>query len=191
FVIPLNQKQHRLIKSMFEKRTKFNDSLFYDISTWTLPLAFGLDYEELKTVPPIGEKVIETKLVSGKREGGKSEYAYAFESTGYYSHRSMYRLLQNNVRLKVSTTAFHNSNGKRFEPGSILIPLANQEVSVAQIEYLLDEIVSEDGIDIHAFSSGLDYNGTSLGSSSFISLRTPKIAMVVGDGFSATDAGEL
>lgn len=191
FVVPLNQKQYRLIKSMFEKRTQFKDSLFYDISSWTLPLAFGLDYEELKTVPATGEKVVDTKLTPGKREGGKSEYAYVFELTGYYAHRSICRLLQNNVRIKVSTTAFHSSSGKRFEPGSILLPLANQEVSVAQIEFLLDEIASKDGIDIHAFSSGLDYNGTSLGSNSFISLKTPKIAMIVGDGFSATDAGEL
>ena len=33
---------------MFEKRTTFQDSLFYDISAWTLPLAFNLDYDEKK-----------------------------------------------------------------------------------------------------------------------------------------------
>ena len=29
---------------MFEKRTTFQDSLFYDIVAWTFPLAFNLDY---------------------------------------------------------------------------------------------------------------------------------------------------
>ena len=39
YLISLNQPQYLLIKSMFEKRTQFKDSLFYDISSWTLPLA--------------------------------------------------------------------------------------------------------------------------------------------------------
>src|SRR5690606_37509297 len=39
YVIPLDQPQYRLIKSMFERRTEFADSLFYDISSWTLSLA--------------------------------------------------------------------------------------------------------------------------------------------------------
>ena len=47
---------------MFEKRTSFTDSLFYDISSWTLPLAFGLDYEEMKSVSATGEKVTTATL---------------------------------------------------------------------------------------------------------------------------------
>ena len=37
YIIPKNQKNHRLIKAMFDVRTTFQDSLFYDISAWTLP----------------------------------------------------------------------------------------------------------------------------------------------------------
>ena len=44
YVIPMNQHNYRMIKGMFEKRTKFQDSLFYDVSAWTLPLAFDLNY---------------------------------------------------------------------------------------------------------------------------------------------------
>ena len=51
--------------------------------------------------------------------------------------------------------------------------------------------MSKDGIDVYAFHSGLDYKGTSLGSNSFLTLKKPEIAMLVGDGFSATDAGEV
>ena len=45
YIVPKNQKKHRLINAMFETRTIFNDSLFYDVSSWTLPLAFNLDYD--------------------------------------------------------------------------------------------------------------------------------------------------
>ena len=55
----------------------------------------------------------------------------------------------------------------------------------------MTEITAKDGIDIYAFQSGLDYMGTSLGSSSFVTFKKPQVAMLVGDGFSATDAGEI
>ena len=42
YVVPKNQKNRALIEAMFETRTKFQDSLFYDISAWTLPMAFNL-----------------------------------------------------------------------------------------------------------------------------------------------------
>ena len=191
YIVTMNQAQYKLIKGMFEKRTQFKDSLFYDISTWTLPLAFGLEYEELKTPPPLGEKVTAFKIPAGNLIGGKSEYAYVFESTGYYAPRAMNRLLQHNVRIKVATEPFYHASGKLFERGSILIPVTGQEKLGESIDYLIHEILRKDGIDIYNFKTGLDYKGVSLGSGSFQVVRKPEIAILVGDDVNANDAGEL
>lgn len=191
YIVPLNQPNYRLIKGMFEKRTQFKDSLFYDISSWTFPLAFGLEYEELKTLPSLGEKVIEAKLPVGKRVGGKSDYAYVFESTNYYTPRALYKLLNAGLRVKVATDPFYHSDGRRFERGAILLPVAGQDKNPEVVEYFINEITQKDGIDVYAFNSGLDYKGVSLGSSSFMNVRKPEIAMLVGDGISATDVGEV
>lgn len=193
YIVPLNQKQYRLIKSMFEKRTRFQDSLFYDISSWTLPLAFALDFDEVKTSPANlqGDKFDATKKPLGKIIGGKSEYAYVFETYGYYAPRALYRLLSKGIRVKVANNEFHHSDGKKFAPGSILIPLGIQEKSTDLVEYLIKEIATEDGIDVYAFNTGLDYAGSSLGSNNFSTLREPKIALVVGDGVSSLEAGEI
>lgn len=191
FILPMSQAQYRLIKGMFEKRTSFTDSLFYDISSWTLPLATGLDYEEIKTAPQLGEIVADPRLQPGKIVNGKSQYAYVFESYGFYTPRSIYRLLHNNIRVKVATKPFHDGKGKKFERGAIMIPLGGQEKSQTVIEYLIDQIVKEDGIDVYGVHSGLDYDGTSLGSNSFITLRKPEIAMLVDAGVSPNDAGEM
>ena len=48
-VVPLSQKQYGLIKTIFETVTTFKDSIFYDVSAWTMPLAFDLDYKPLAT----------------------------------------------------------------------------------------------------------------------------------------------
>jgi hypothetical protein len=191
YVIPMNQSQYKLIKGMFEKRTKFADSLFYDISSWTLPLAAGVDYEEVRALPALGEKLASPKMQPGKLIDGKSNYAYVFEPSGYYSPRAMNRLLKEGIKLKVSTAPFFNASGKKFERGSIIIPLGIQEKSPELIDYLINEIIKHDGIDVYGFQSGLDYKGTSLGSGSFLSVRKPEIAMLVDAGVSTTDVGEI
>jgi hypothetical protein len=190
YVVPLNQKQYRLIKSMFEKRIKFQDSLFYDISSWTLPLATGVPYEELK-IASLGEKVQITKLTQGKLFNDKNEYAYVFEPTEYYAARSIYKLLSHGIRIKVATSPFHNVEGKIFDHGSIIIPLSGQEKSHQSIQFVIKEISEKDGIDVYTFNTGLDYNGSSLGSSDFMTLRKPEIAMLVDGGVSANEAGEM
>jgi hypothetical protein len=191
YIIPLNQPQYKLIKGMFEKRTTFTDSLFYDISAWTLSLATGLEYEELKSVPTLGEKVVEIKMPAGKIIGEKSQYAYAFEPYGYYSPRAIYRLLEKGIRVKVATDPFNHSNGKKFDRGSILVQVAAQEKSQELIDYVIREIADKDGIDVYAFNTGLDFKGVSLGSGSFQTIRKPEIAMLVDGGISGNDAGEM
>lgn len=191
YVIPMNQSQYRLIKGMFEKRTSFTDSLFYDISSWTLSLATGVEYEELRTVPALGERLSEPPFPAGRLVNGKSNYAYAFESYGYYAPRAIYRLLREGIRIKVASAPFHDQTGKKFDRGTIMIPLEGQEKPQAAIDYILDQIVNQDAIEVFGLNSGLDYKGASLGSNSFLSLRKPEIAMLVEGGVSANDAGEI
>jgi hypothetical protein len=193
YIVPLNQPQYRLIKSMFEKRTQFKDSLFYDISSWTLPLAAGLEYEELKAVPSGAEKVAEPKLAAGKRVGDKSQYAYVFEPYGFYAPRALYRLLSQGFRVKVATAPFFNAAGKKFERGSLMIPVEGQDKSEELLNFVVDEIVAKDGIEVYAFPTGLgpNYTGTALGSNSFLTVKKPEVAILVDAGVSANDAGEL
>jgi hypothetical protein len=191
YIVPMNQAQYRLIRAMFEKRTQFTDSLFYDISSWTLPLAAGVEYEELRTLPAAGEKIAEPKMPAGKMVGEKSEYAYVFETYPYYAPRAIYRLLEKGIRIKIASDPFHHPSGKRFDRGSLLVPVAGQEKSPELIDFVIREIIEKDGIDVYPFNTGLDYAGVSLGSGSFLSVRKPEIAMLVDAGVSANDAGEV
>lgn len=189
FVVSLKQRQYRLIKAMFEKRTTFQDSLFYDVSTWTLPLAFNVPYAELRSVPKTAGEVYH-KLAEGETIGGTSDYAYVFEWHGYYAPRALNRVLEAGLRAKVAQKTFTNS-GKTFSLGSILVPVANQSMSSEDIALLMEDIINEDGIDVHAIKTGFSNGGVDLGSRSFHALTPSKILLVVGNGVRSYDAGEV
>ena len=196
YVVPTNQKQYRLLTSLFERRTTFADSLFYDVSAWTLPLAFHLPYAELKALPRdvLGKKTDALTSSKGTLVGGKSEYAYVFEWKTYYAPRALYRLQKAGIRTKVATKTFEavTAEGRKsFEYGTILVPVSIQKDQADTLQKVLNTVIQEDGVRVYALYTGLSASGIDLGSSSFESLELPKVMLLVGSGVSSADVGEV
>ncbi len=195
FVVPLNQPQYKLIKAMFQKNTTFQDSLFYDVSAWTLPLAFGVDYTETRgrafNQNLLGAAFSAAQQPAGEVIGGESSYAYVFEYYNYYTPKVLYALLNKGYKVKLSNEAFYHPSGKRFERGAILVPVGIQGKDPAYIFREMEQLARENGLEIHSFNTGLDYQGVSLGSPTFKNIEKPKVALLVGEGVSSYEAGEV
>ena len=188
YIIPPNQPNYRMIKAMFETRTSFQDSLFYDVSAWTLPMAFDLDYGYTNNLSSAGEVVSKLDFPEGK-VNTKSDYAYIFEWDEYYTPKALYSILDHGLRAKVATKTF-GIGGKNYDYGTILIPVANQAKSSDEIYSLLQQLAKDTGVDFNGVTTGIA-SGIDLGSSYFRILELPKIAVLVGEGISSYDAGEI
>jgi hypothetical protein len=188
YVVPKNQKNTRLINAMFEKRTKFQDSLFYDVSAWTFPLAFNLDYSENVTTANAGAQVTDHQMNSGS-VSSKSNYAYLLEWHEYYAPKLLNQLLKKKLKAKVALKQF-KMNGKQYDYGTIMIPVQNQKLDADEIYDLLQKLAQKSHVQIDAVGTGLT-EGIDLGSSNFRALTKPKIALMVGEGISSYDAGEM
>lgn len=192
FVVSMKQPQARLIKSIFETRTSFTDSLFYDVSTWTFPLAMDIPAGELSgrslDASAIGDEV--SDLTSkGQLIGGESNYAYIFETYGYFSHRSIQRLHDAGIIVRVLEKS-HTSGSRSFPRGSIIIPVGVQREKGEKILSIIEEITSMDGVDVHSIQTGYAVAGIDLGSPSMTKLDDPKIAILLDGGVSSYEAGE-
>ena len=188
YVVPRNQKNARLINAMFEKRTTFQDSLFYDVSAWTFPLAFNLDYTENSSMKNAGSLVTDLEFKSGNVTA-KSEYAYLMEWHEYYTPKILNQLLQKGIRAKVSLKKF-TANNVNYDYGTILIPIQNQKLNSEALYALLKTLSEESHVEITAVKTGLN-QGVDLGSNSFKIIKKPSIGLLVGDGISSYDAGEI
>ena len=185
YVVPKNQKKYRLINAMFETRTEFLDSLFYDVSSWTLPLAFNLDYD-LNFNGNYSKKVNQLKF-NKNISIEKSNYAYLMEWHEYLSPNALNELLDNEVIVKVATKKF-KLEGKEYDYGTILIPVQNN--NHIKLNELLNDISSNCNIEINPVKTGYA-EGPDLGSNNFRRLHKKNVAMLVGDGITAYDAGEI
>ncbi len=188
YVVPLNQRNPRLIKAMFEKRTTFTDSLFYDISAWTFPLAFNLDYSELNNLDLAGEALQTLEMQNGE-VSAQSNYAYLFVLEALYTTKSLYHILSKGVRAKVAKSPFE-LNGKTYDYGTIMVPVVGQNKSKEELFELMKEVATAAHLSVDAVSTGLT-RGIDLGSNEFDGVKLPKIALLVGEGIRSYDAGEI
>ena len=196
YIVPLAQRQTRLIQSIFETRTEFRDSLFYDVSAWTLPLAFNLNYAALDaksfSAKDRGKKVTSHEYTRATVE--HSEYAYLLEWDDYYAPKALNKLLQKGIRAKVADELFSMPIGDKnrsFQRGTILIPVQNQVTSSTDLFNLIKEITAQNKLKVYAVKSGSTPKGIDLGSNNFRLLKEPKVLLVGGNGASAYSVGEV
>ncbi len=197
-VIPMEQRQFKFLEAMFEQRTEFPDSLFYDVSTWTLPYAFDLPFAELSrrqlSSSLMGERIIEPEFPEGQVIGGRSQYTYLFEWDEYYAPRALYRLQEAGVRTMVSSAPFQamTTGGVRnFDYGTIQVSLGIQDVDEMEIYRMMQQAAREDGITVYSVGRGLNPSGIDLGSPSFNMLEKPETIILGGSGVRGNDVGEI
>ncbi len=188
YTVPYRQKNYGMLKAMFEKRTRFQDSLFYDVSAWTFPLAFNVDYTEVNSLSSVGDKINTLSPISGA-VNKKSEYAYLFEWNEYYTPKALNKILNKGLRAKVAMEPF-SLEGNSFDYGTVMVPVQNQKLTASDLYAFLSEVAKECGLRIKAIGSGLA-KGIDLGSNRLRALKPVKVAMLVGNGIASYDAGEI
>ena len=194
FIVSLNQPQHSLIRGIFDKTLDYKDSLFYDITAWTMPLAFGLPFKELTTTTALGARVESSTFPKGDITGGKSNYAYLLEWDELYAPAAVNEMLDAGLIVKVATNSFEMSvgnNTKKFDQGTIMIPVKLQKDNPDIVTSKMNTLAEKFRLKIYAVSTGNVSSGIDLGSSRFVAVTKPAIAMIVGPGVNATDAGEV
>lgn len=188
YIVPMNQKNHRLIKAMFDVRTQFRDSLFYDVSAWTFNHSFGLDYAEDVSLSRAGAEIKTLQFRKGDISL-KSSVGYLMPWNEYYTPKALNAILKKGLRAKVSMKNFKNG-GISYDYGTIFIPVQNQKLNANELYNFLRKVADESHLQINGVTTGLN-EGIDLGSNNLRNIKAPKVAMLVGSGISSYDAGEI
>lgn len=191
YVVPLDQPQYHLIKGMFDVRTSFEDSLFYDISAWTLPFAFNLPYEAItdkgRLASMQGEAV--ESFTSQNLNFSKATYAYLLSWDDYQAPQALSHLLSAGLIVRVSTKPFQ-LEGKSYDVGTLVVPVQQDVMNPDELYNRLQAVTEETQVPFVSASTGLSPTGPDLGSRDMLVLDAPSVLLIVGDGVSSYEAGE-
>jgi hypothetical protein len=187
YVVPLRQNQYRFIKGIFDPITTFTDSLFYDISTWTLPMAFNLPYATLSKAVQVGDALQGVPTPAASLPA-KSNYAYLLPWADSQAPRLAYQLQAAGLRLKVATERFTLA-GEDYGAGTVFLPVENQAMDAEAIHALVTDLVRSTGVPVVGVPTGLSSAGPDLGSRQYSTLQKPSVAVLVGEGITSYEAG--
>ncbi|MEM0962109.1 MAG: M14 family zinc carboxypeptidase [Bacteroidota bacterium] len=199
-VVPLDQPQGRLVKAAMERTLTYTDSLFYDVSAWTFPLAYGADVVETSRQPRLGAET-DAAFDGGTLTGGQAGAAYAIRWNRYFAPRALRRLLDAGARVRVAHSPFQSASGGRtvtFDRGTLVVPVRQTRTSSGapgtpadSIHAIVARAVAQDHVEAFAIDTGLTPSGPDFGSGSWSVLSAPKIALVAGEGTSSYGVGEV
>jgi hypothetical protein len=181
--IPARQPRGRLAVTLLKAETVLDADVTgtYDITAWSLPYAYGV---EAHSAGPLPEVPFAPLPVFGEPPGeSEPGYAYgwlvrpAFEAAG-----PLVRYLEAGGRAFALRRGFEQG-GVGWPAGTVFLP-GDEGAS---------RLLSESGLAPLASSvaSGRATEGRDLGTGSAITLRFPRVAVLMGEGFSATGTGAI
>lgn len=184
YVIPLNQKFYAKFRALWEDMFEYQDVTFYDVTTWSFKRAYNLQNSPLSAIEGLlGEKA-EPRFMAGAVKEENAPVGYLFEAREFYSHNLLGALLKKGVKVSVAQKPF-TLNKKNYGCGTAVVALEGQSVGAEQIRTILAEAARENGVEVEAVSK-LPNDKAALRQ-----VRLPKVAMVLGQGFSPYNNGEV
>ena len=195
FVVLADQTHYRVIKGLFGAEIIQDRTEFYDVSGWTQPLAWDMDYSELGgrgfSADIAGAIVDSFEAAAATPE--RSDYVYVLEWDSYYAPRALYRLLDADLRARVipdETIVRTRAGEVRPGRGAIVVPIAGQELDADAIYDLMVRAAREDFVTVHAAVTGLTPQGSDLGGFRLRNVEKPDVLLATGRAVSSNDAGE-
>ncbi len=193
YTVPLKQPQHRMVQTMFETYDKYRDSVFYDASAWSVANFYNIKYKGVKSVK-LGTEVTSVKGIVQNIKIKKAAYAYIVNWDDYNTPAALYYMQSKGLKVAAAFKPFtiNTFNGEiNFNYGSLLIPVGKQKKSSAVVHQIILEAQEKFKVPVFGTNSGYSLKGIDLGSNNFRVLKKPKVAMLIGEGVSSYEAGEV
>ncbi len=215
YIVDLNQPQRILAKAILEpdtpqdkafvednmarfRRNQMKGSAqskedygFYDITAWSLPLAFGLDAYWTSGVNNSAVTFMTPELAAAAKLGsypGRASSAYIIPYATDSAGAMAARLLQQGFRVAVTTKTL-NAAGRNWPRGTFVVRVTRNPETIHRT---IADLAVEMGVNITAVNTGFTEEGdTGVGGESVVSLHAPKIAVIADDAVDQTSFGSI
>ena len=191
FIIYADQPRHLFVNTLFQREMEIEDSIMYDMSTWSIPLAYNLDafWSENKIIA--NTTTIKKDLYNEKGFNDvENAYAYVIDWKQRHAPKALSKLWQKGYNVRSARKEFNN--GKRnYSKGSLVVLVGRNLDKTNAFKEDMKNIAQESGVIIDVFKTGRMKKGVDLGSSNMVPLKKSKVALMVDRPFNSYTAGQL
>jgi hypothetical protein len=177
-----------ILKEERREIEKKDDSRMYEITAWSLPLAYDIDaYYTTSAFNVDAEPITEVTLSGGQLYNPEAQYGFIFNMEGEKTYRALERVFARELLAYCATKPF-TIEGNDFKAGSVFLRKRGNPDNLPE---LMSDIAAEIGIDVYGVNTGKSSAGSYLGAGTFRLMIQPRIALLTGSPMNFTSAGSL
>ncbi len=186
-IINAYQPRSVLAQVLFEPNPALNDSITYDITSWALPYAYGLQGYALETKLDASDAYEKPAFTPNPL--GQTPVAYLAKWQGAQDVAFLAALLKQKIRVKFAEFPFE-VQGKSYPAGTLIIAKGGNEY-VGDFDQKVTNSANEFGVALSTTQTGYVDKGKDFGSPNIPIIKAPKVALIGGAGTSSLSYGEI
>lgn len=186
-VINAYQPKSVLTQILFEPEPVLNDSITYDITSWALPYAYGLEAYAFETRVDPAQAFEKQAFEPNLANPNTLAYIAPWDAPKHTAFLSA--LVQEGIRVRYAELGFQIGD-RTYPSGSLIITRGGNQY----IDDFPDKVVDlANNLEIPLGQSSTGYvdQGKDFGSSYVKTIEAPKVALIGGEGTSSLNFGEI
>lgn len=191
FIVPTNQSRGLFINSIMERNMAIEDSVMYDMATWSAPIAYNLEaWSTNGSFSADMSEIDQPVLADGEVVNPNARYAYVIDWSQRDTPKALAKLWAKKYNVRSAEEPFSDGN-MNFPAGSLIILKGRNREKSATMDADMQAIAKEAGVKIVGFNSGRMATGMDLANSGNRPVKQPRVAMMVDPPFSSYTGGQI
>ena len=191
FIVSTRQPRHVFINTLMQRQMVIEDSVMYDMATWSAPLAYNLD--AAWTTAEVKVRTTTLAEVPAPPSGlvnPAAQYAYVVDWRQRHAPKALARLWEAGYRVRAARKPFGDGT-RSFGAGSLIVLLGRNRDHLDRAAEDMARVAREAGVEIVGMNSGRMNDGIDLASNDSRPVKKPKAALLVDEPFSSYTAGQV
>ena len=192
YVVSTQQPAHLLINSILSRELTIEDSVMYDMATWSLPLAYNLEaYSSNQVVTYSATPVLSAPTPATGLSGTEDAFAYVIDWNQRNAPQALAALWAKKYRVRATRKSFSPNGKQSYAPGALIVITGRNLDKKDQIHADMKAIAEQSGVKIEAMGTGRMLEGIDLMSRDSRPVEQPKAAMLIDPPFDSQTAGQI
>lgn len=186
WIVRAAQPMGRLAKAVFEPDPIVTDNDTYDITSWSLPVAFGLDAWFTDAAINAATEPVRSFAPPAARVTGAGEVAVMVDARAHHFPVAVGLAMKHDLFARMAGGEITTPDGATFGPGSLIVHTVRNRPE--QMRAFVNDCVAA-GIGVHRVATGEASAGHVLGADDNSLYNLPKVLLVRGTPTQSNSAG--
>ena len=191
YIIKTDQARHLFVNTIMQRQMAIEDSIMYDMATWSAPLAYNIDAAWTEANIRVNAvDMVEAPNANGRVDNENASYAYVIDWSQVEAPRALAQLWKLKYNVRSIRRPFYTESDT-LSRGSLVVLLGRNRDKASRIASDMERIAQSTGVHIVGLNTGWTTEGPNPASSWSVPLDMPRVALLVDPPFSSYTSGQL